>query len=174
MKKITVLVALFMCTFTMILSAQNGPAASPGAKVTQTVGTTDITIVYSRPSMKGRAIFGTLVPYGEMWRTGANAATKVSVAKDIKVEGQTLAAGDYALFTTPGKDEWAIHFFAFDQPGANAYGDKTPALTVKVKPIMSTIKIESFMIAFDNLKSDGGDLYLIWDNVVVPIKIGAM
>lgn len=172
MKKMLTLAAILFAGLFTNAFAQTA-AASPASKTTQTVGTTEITVAYSRPSMKGREIFGKLVPFGEMWRTGANSATKISFSKDLKVEGKDLMAGDYALFTTPGKEEWAIHFFKFGEAGAGAYGDKTPALTVKVKPAsMGETKVESFLITFDNLKNDSGQMLIVWDNLVVPVALG--
>ena len=174
MRNFFLIVLLCAAIFSIDLLAQNGPAPSPAAKTTQTIGTTDVTVAYSRPSMKGRKIFGELVPFDAVWRTGANSATKISFSKDVKVEGQALAAGDYALFTTPGKESWKIHFHKFDQPGAGAYGKSTPALTVEVKPVMASEKMESFMIMFDNLKDTSGEMGLMWDNVYVPIQLGVM
>ncbi|HOY13975.1 MAG TPA: DUF2911 domain-containing protein, partial [Saprospiraceae bacterium] len=120
MRNFFLIVLLCAAVFSTDLLAQNGPSPSPGAKTTQTIGTTDVTVAYSRPSIKGRKIFGELVPFDAVWRTGANSATKITFSKDVKVEGQALPAGDYALFTTPGKTSWKIHFHKFDQPGAGA------------------------------------------------------
>lgn len=172
MKKLIILsCALFAVCFTPVMA--QGPAASPAAKTTQTIGTTEITVTYSRPSVKNREIFGALVPYDKMWRTGANGATKISFSKDVTVEGKNLMAGDYAFFTTPGKEEWAIHFFKYETAGAGDYGDKTPVLTVKVKPAkMENVMVESFMILFDTLRNESGEMGLLWDNTYVPIQLG--
>ncbi|HMD60314.1 MAG TPA: DUF2911 domain-containing protein, partial [Opitutaceae bacterium] len=98
------------------------PAASPGATTKQRVGLTDIEVVYSRPSMRGREVFGGLVPYGEVWRTGANNATRISFSTPVKLEGTPVAAGTYELFTIPGKDEWTVILQkAAKQWGAYAY-----------------------------------------------------
>ena len=95
------------------LSAQQGPrvefpAPSPACTVKQKVGLTDVEIIYSRPSVRGRKIFGAMIPYGEVWRTGANAATRITFSTDVKLQGTALVAGAYELFTIPGKDEWTI------------------------------------------------------------------
>src|SRR5690554_1330257 len=87
------------------------PDASPASKLEQTVGLTDVTIEYSRPSAKSRTIYGDLVPYGKVWRTGANARTKISFSKDVEVAGKALAKGTYALFTIPGENKWEIIFY---------------------------------------------------------------
>src|SRR5690606_14251912 len=99
----------FICFLTIDAIGQiRSPAPSPLSTVSQQVGLTDIKITYSRPGMKGRKIFGELVPYGRSWRTGANSATKVSFSDDVTVEGNKVAAGEYALFTIPGKDKWTV------------------------------------------------------------------
>jgi len=149
------------------------PALSPSAKIFQTVGLTDFTVEYSRPGMRGRDIFGGLVPYGEVWRTGANAATKISFTNDITVEGKPLEKGDYALFTKPGMDNWEIHFYPYTTPSAGGYGDATAAAIVNVKPMKMSKALESFQIEFLDLKNEGATLCLAWANTAVPIKIGA-
>jgi hypothetical protein len=162
-----------LCLVQLGALAQNGPVASPAAKNTQTIGTTEVTVEYSRPSLKGRELYGTLWPAGKRWRTGANAVTKFTTAKDIVVEGTTLKAGSYAIFTTPAKDSWQVHFFNYDQSYPPTYDAKTPNHTVTVKPAEMSEKVETFMIVFDSLKADGGEMGLIWGNVYVPIQISA-
>jgi hypothetical protein len=161
--------ALALTTYSV--SAQTKPA-SPGAKLEQKVGLTDVTIEYSRPSMKDRTIMGSLVPYGETWRTGANSATKVTFSDAVTIEGKSLMAGSYALFTVPGKDSWGVMFHKYDQPGAGSYGDKEPALKVMVTPVMLECKVESFLINVDELRDSGATIQLIWDQTLVPIKLG--
>jgi len=120
MKKIIIstFTACLLFAFGNLNAQISTPAPSPSAKIMQTVGLTDFTVAYSRPSMKGRQIFGGLVPYGEVWRTGANAATKISFTDDIKVEGMELKKGDYALFCNSShysntkKDEQLIRNFS--------------------------------------------------------------
>ncbi len=148
------------------------PAPSPSAKIMQTVGMTDFTVAYSRPSKKDRVIFGTLVPYGEVWRTGANQATKVSITNDIKVEGKELKKGDYALFTKPGKTSWEVHFYEHTTSSAGGYKTATPAAVVNVTPKMANVTKETFEISFANLTDEGGHMVLSWENVEVPIKLG--
>ena len=105
------LIILFVAGLNGLTAQQiNTPTPSPLAKLEQRVGLTDIIITYSRPSVKGRTIFGDLVPYGKLWRTGANMATKISFSDDVKIEGQELKAGEYALFTIPGKEKWTLIF----------------------------------------------------------------
>lgn len=135
---------------------------SPPAVVKATVGGTDVTIDYSRPSVKGRAAFGPktpLAPTGEVWRTGANEATTFTVSKDVKVEGKALPAGTYALFTIPGPTEWTIIFNkTAKQWGAFKYDAKEDALRVKVKPQTLAAPVEQFTITADKT----GQVALQW------------
>jgi len=124
---------------------------SPPATASATVGGAQVKIDYSQPSVKGREIFGSLEPYGKVWRTGANEATTFMVSKDVKINGQSLPAGTYALFTIPGKDEWTIIFNKTAQQwGAFKYDEKQDALRVKVKPTTLSQPVERFTITADN------------------------
>ena len=148
------------------------PAASPTSTLKERVGLTDIEIVYSRPSVKGRKIFGGLVPYGEVWRTGANNATKITFSTDVKINGAAVAAGTYALFTIPGADEWTIIINkGAAQWGAFQYKEADDVVRVKAKAEKLPQHVESFVIAFDGLRDESADLLLAWDNTIVPIKI---
>ena len=148
------------------------PAPSPVAKFSQKVGLTDVEIEYSRPSMKGRTIFGNLVPFDKLWRTGANMATKVTFSDDVKIEGQDLEKGTYALFTIPGKDEWTIIFNKNpNQGGTGRYKDSEDALRVKVKPVKVGATIESFLINIENIKPSSATIELVWESTVVPISM---
>ncbi|TVT43397.1 DUF2911 domain-containing protein [Hymenobacter setariae] len=126
---------------------------SPPAVVKTTVRGTDVTIDYSRPSLKGRAAFGEkspLAPNGEVWRTGANEATTFTVSKDVKIEGQALPAGTYSLFTIPGPSEWTIIFNkTAKQWGAYDYKAADDVLRVKVKPKAIATPVEQFTIMAD-------------------------
>lgn len=172
MKKFLFFGLLCVFALTGYTACAQGPAASPFSKVEQKVGMTDVTIEYSRPSMKGRAIMGSLVPYGANWRTGANSATKITFSNDVTVEGQSLMAGSYALFTMPGKDSWGVMFYKYDQAGAGSYGDKQPAVKVTVKPQMMDRAVETFLINIDELRDNSATLQLIWEKTLVPIKLG--
>jgi len=148
------------------------PAPSPGAKISQTVGMTDFEVVYSRPSKKGRDIFGALVPYGEVWRTGANQATKLTASDDFTVEGKELKKGDYAVFTKPMANSWEVHFFPYTTPSAGGYGKATADAVVTVVPMKTAHSVETFQIDFIDLANEGATLCLAWDNVAVPVKMG--
>jgi hypothetical protein len=168
--------ALFLVAFTAFSAeAQiNTPSASPSAKVMQTVGLTDITIEYSRPSAKGRTIFGddALVPNGKLWRTGANAVTMISFSNDVMLEGKELKAGKYAVLTLPTAAAWTIHFYAHESNNWSTYTEETPILAVTVNPIAVKEFTESFTIAVDDLMSYGATLNIKWANKVIPIKLG--
>ena len=110
MKKIMLLVAIFATSLITYAQIQT-PAPSPFTKVEQTVGLTDVTLEYSRPNMRGRTIFGDLVPHGEVWRTGANQRTKITFSDDVVIAGQTLKAGTYAIFTKPSEKSWEVYFY---------------------------------------------------------------
>lgn len=150
------------------------PAPSPFSKLEQTVGLTDVHVEYSRPSMKDRKIFGAegLVPYGEIWRTGANGVTKVTFTEDVQVEGTDLKSGSYAILSLPGKDMWAVHFYDYDGRNWSSYKEKTPAAAVSVKPMMSKQTVETFTISIDDLHDNGATLAMAWENTVVPVKLG--
>lgn len=148
------------------------PAASPSCTIKQRVGLTDVEIEYSRPSVKGREIFGGMVPYGKVWRTGANKATKISFSAPVKLNGTEIPAGTYALMTIPGKDEWTVIINkAPDQWGAYKYDEKGDLARVKAKPVALSQSVESFTIDFGNLRDESADLDLTWDKVQVPVKI---
>jgi tetratricopeptide (TPR) repeat protein len=130
-------------------------------------------VSYSRPGVKGRTIFGDLVPYGEMWRTGANKATTVAVTTDVIVGGQTLKAGKYSLFTIPGETEWMIIFNKDTElSGTQGYTQRNDAVRLRVTPTEGVFT-ERFLISIDNITDDGADLILQWatTKVVVPIKV---
>lgn len=149
----------------------NLPAPSPAASVTQTVGTTDFSLKYSRPGVKGRTIWGGLVPYDRPWRTGANQATTLTIADDVKVEGQALPAGSYAVVTVPGRDQWTVAFSK--QKGlwqGTEYDPKEDALRVTVKP-QAADHVEWMEFTFDGAGPTETELALRWEKLRVPVKI---
>jgi len=147
------------------------PRPSPSAKLTQTVGTTDLTVTYSRPAVKGRAIWGGLVPWDQPWRTGANEATQFTCADEIMVEGQKLAAGTYALVTIPTADRWTVIFSTQKEMwGSNGYDAKHDALRVAVKPVAAA-HVERMQFSFEDPGNDAVALNLRWEKLSVPVKI---
>ncbi len=141
---------------------------SPPAQVTQKVGNATVSINYGQPSIKGRKVWGELVPYGQVWRTGANEATTFEVSQDVKIEGQTLPAGKYGFFTIPNEKEWTIIFNKVpNQWGAFKYDDKQDALRVNVKPTKSAAFNEKLVYNI----SPKGTVGILWENVEVDFKI---
>jgi hypothetical protein len=145
---------------------------SPSATLKQRVGLVDIEIAYSRPGMKGRAIFGTLVPYGEVWRTGANNTTRVTFSAPVRVQGRPLAAGTYDLFSLPGREEWTV---IFQKAGATwaapAYDEKNDTLRVTARPEALALAIETFTIDLNDLRDDSATLNLLWEKTRVTVKL---
>jgi Protein of unknown function (DUF2911) len=147
------------------------PRVSPKASLTQTIGLTDVTITYSRPSVKGRAIWGELVPYGKVWRTGANEATTIKFSDDVMINGQKLPAGTYSLHTIPDKDQWTVIFNnVADQWGSFNYDQTKDALRVTVKPETAPFT-ESMTFGVDNVTPDSGTVVLRWEKVAVPFTV---
>ncbi|MBV6646794.1 MAG: DUF2911 domain-containing protein [Cyclobacteriaceae bacterium] len=149
--------------------AQNGKSKrpSPPAQVSASVDGTTVTVDYSRPSVKGRTIFGDLVPFSKVWRTGANESSWIEVSSDVKIEGQKLAKGKYGLFTIPGKDEWTIIFNSVSNKwGAYSYDDSKDVLRVKVKPESADFT-EQFTVSAD----DNGAVTLSWEKTLVTFNI---
>jgi Protein of unknown function (DUF2911) len=148
------------------------PAASPPCILKQRVGATDIEIDYSRPSMKDREIFGAVVPYGKVWRTGANQATKIVFSTSVKLNGVEIPAGTYALFTIPDKDEWTIIINKGpEQWGAYKYDEKADIARFKVKPVELKRSIDTFTIEFNQIRDESSLINLLWDKTEVPIKL---
>lgn len=151
--------------------ANDEPRQSPNAAVVQTIGTTEVLVQYGRPSAKGREVFGSLVPYGEVWRTGANEAATFTASADVTVEGQRLPAGTYALFTIPGEDSWTVIFNrTAEQWGAFNYDEAEDALRVEVEPAAIPMQ-EQFQILFEGVTGDAAVMHLHWDTVGVPVRI---
>jgi hypothetical protein len=154
------------------LAQFEAPQPSPKATLTQRVGLTDVTISYSRPSVKGRAIWGTLVPLDKPWRTGANAATTITFSDDVTVEGQKLAAGTYSIVTIPGKDEWTVIFNNDTKLWwETEYDAAKDALRVKAKP-QAIGMLETFHIGFPSIGATSAVLAIEWEKVSVPVTIG--
>ncbi len=165
-----------LCFVALAVSVQaqiKTPAPSPSATIMQTVGLTDVTVEYSRPSAKGRTIFGddALVPNGKIWRTGANSVTQVTFSSDVMIEGKELAAGKYGVLTLPSATTWAVHFYTFEKSSWSSYTEATPALAVSVTPKKSADVAESFTISIDDIKSDGATMNIKWANTAVPVSI---
>jgi len=148
------------------------PAASPGCTLKQRVGLTDIEISYSRPSIKGRKVFGGIVPYGQVWRTGANQSTKLSFSTDVKLNGIEVPAGQYALYTIPAEDEWTIILSKNTKLwGAYGYKPDDDFARFKVAPHSIGEPVESFTIEVGRIRDDSAVIYLLWDRTLVPLNL---
>ena len=149
----------------------NLPLQSQAAQVRQTIGITDITINYHRPLVNGRKIWGGLVPYGEVWRAGANQNTTITFANDVTVEGQALAAGTYGLHMIPNQDQWTVIFSKMHTAwGSFSYKESEDALRVTVKP-QPTDMHNALTYDFDQLQPDSAVVVMSWDKVAVPFKV---
>lgn len=147
------------------------PQVSPSASVKQAIGLNDVTISYSRPGVKGRKIWGELVPYEKVWRTGANAATTIQFTEPVLVEGQPLAAGTYSLHTIPGEKEWTLIFNKdADQWGSYSYKPEQDAVRVKVTPVPGGAQ-EWMQFRFEDPTLNTARVVLAWENVQVPFTI---
>lgn len=176
MKQFALLVAFLFAALTQTQAQIKTPQPSPTAKLSQEVGLGKIEVDYSRPSAKGRKVFGDLVPFGEMWRTGANNSTKITFSDDAKVAGVAIPKGSYALYTIPGTDSWIVIFYKntsfWGAPDADEYKETDVAAKVMIKPVALKDAVETFTIEFNNLKNASADLELSWENtkVVVPVS----
>ncbi|MCU0426932.1 MAG: DUF2911 domain-containing protein [Candidatus Kapabacteria bacterium] len=158
--------------FVMISPKDKSTRPSPGAVSKATFGTTNCSIDYSKPAKKGREVFGKLVPYGEVWRTGANEATSISFDKDVVVAGKPLKAGTYQLFTIPTADKWTIIFNSKSgQWGAFFHDEKSDVLRVEVPQSSSDEALESLALSFETAPETG--LLIAWDKTRVFVPISA-
>jgi hypothetical protein len=148
------------------------PRPSPKASVTQTIGVTEVAIHYSRPGVKGRAIWGGLVPYGEVWRTGANENTTITFGTPVKIGGTELPAGTYGLQTIPAQDQWTV-IFSKDAElwGAFDYKQEHDALRIQVKPRPATEPVERMRFTFEDVTDNSADVVLAWEKLEVPFTV---
>ena len=149
------------------------PQASPKSTIMQRVGLTDVTIVYSRPSTKGRAIFGTVGPFGKRWRTGANSSTSIKFSDDVTIEGKKVPAGEYGIYTIPNKAEWLVVLNKSTKMGANVDGfkDDEDVARFSVKPYAVTAKVETFAIGFGDITPATAAVTMEWANTGAKFKI---
>ena len=163
--------------FTLGISAQQlkVPAPSPLQTLDQAFALSNIKIEYSRPSVKGRVIFGDLESFGEIWRTGANASTKITFGEDVKVEGNALAAGTYALYTIPNKDNWEVMFYKDLALGGDVanYKKENEALRINVKPSTLSNKVETFTINVADITSNTANIEMLWEQTRIAFNVVA-
>ncbi len=166
------ILALALDTLNLQAQELKIPQVSTTQTITQDFGLGTIKLSYSRPNVKGRKIFGDLVPYNDVWRTGANSATVLSLTEDIKIEGNIVPAGEYALFTIPGEKEWTIILNkTAKQWGAFSYKPEQDFLRFTVKAQNLSDKIETFTIQFTDMMPASGNVKLMWDHTAVAFKL---
>jgi Protein of unknown function (DUF2911) len=171
LKKLSFL--LVIIGFTTTANAQiKTPQPSPAAKLEQVVGLTDVSLEYSRPSMRGRSVYGNLVPYGKVWRTGANANSKITFSDNVIIDGQKLVRGTYAIYTIPNETTWDVIFYsdAKNWGAPQKWDESKVAVKTSVEPTIIDANIETFTLQIDNIKSGSANLGILWDNVYVGVK----
>jgi hypothetical protein len=172
LSSVVILPALFLAVG---VSAQTPrlefPSPSPLSTLKQRVGLTDISIVYSRPSARGRPIFGGLLPYGKVWRTGANAPTILSFSTPVKLNDTSVAAGEYALFTIPGETEWTIILNKDTKSSPLDYHESNDVVRFTAPAMKIAENIETFSIMINAIRDDSARIDLIWENTAVPIRL---
>ncbi len=177
MKRFILMSLMLVATISFVTAQIRTPQPSPTASISQSVGLSTISVDYSRPSMKGRKIYGDLVPFGQYWRTGANQGTKVTFSDDVKINGKDLKKGKYSLFTIPGASEWQVIFHnnaGLGVPGGDDYKMSDEALRIAVKPVQMPYTKESFTIEFDKLKDSGAEMFLSWESTRVAFDIDVL
>ncbi|GMN08684.1 DUF2911 domain-containing protein [Croceitalea sp. MTPC9] len=165
----------FVALLSSTLSAQiETPQPSPSAKIWQTVGLTEVTVDYSRPSMRGRTIFGDLVPFNKLWRTGANAYTKISFDKDVTIGDSDVKAGTYSIFTKPGEANWEVFFYTDTQGGGTPrnWDDSKVVAKATVPVYKMEMPVETFTITIDDVTGNGANLGFIWEKTYVGVPFG--
>lgn len=169
--KIYLSIVLILIGCSSIFAQIAMPRASQRQSISQTVGDTTVSIVYHRPNAKSRTVWGELVPYGEVWRTGANENTIFEVSNDVKINGQVLPKGKYGLHTIPNKDEWTIIFNKVNNEwGSFNYNAKEDALRVTAKPVAGEFK-ETMTIDFDDVADTTAQIVIAWDKLRVPFTL---
>ena len=172
---------LLLSIMVLVLLAQIGlgqdlkvPTLSPITEISQEVGLSNIKLSYSRPSAKGRKVFGGLVPFNEVWRTGANASTKLTFAHDAKLQGNPLKAGTYALYTIPGEKEWTVIIHTNTKHrslAGDVYKPAEDAFRFTVKPKKTNNLVETFTIGFDDITANSADVVLSWENTEIRFPV---
>jgi tetratricopeptide (TPR) repeat protein len=171
--RLLTLLILFAVSISVNAQTLKTPVPSPLQKVTQGFGLSEVSLEYSRPSAKGRKVFGELVPYGKIWRTGANNATKITFGEDVSVAGQALKAGTYALYSIPGEKEWQIMFYSDLKLGGNvnAYDKANEVLSLSIQPETTGSFTETFTIGFSDLTNTSMVMYIKWENTKINLPI---
>ncbi|KIC89431.1 DUF2911 domain-containing protein [Flavihumibacter sp. ZG627] len=175
MKKAILAFTLAFCTLQAVEAQQlRTPAPSPATTIKQEFALSNVEVNYSRPAVRGRKIFGDLVPFGKVWRTGANAATTITFGEDVTVGDKAVPAGKYGLLTIPGQSEWTIIISKqTDVTSPADYKQDQDVARITAKAETLPFNVENFMIVFDNVKASSMDLEIIWANVGVAVPVKA-
>ncbi|MDH7914300.1 DUF2911 domain-containing protein [Winogradskyella sp. SYSU M77433] len=171
MKKLILFV--FALALTVSVNAQiETPQPSPFSTVEQKVGLTDVTLEYSRPNMRGRVIFGDLVPYGKVWRAGANRNTVITFSDDVTIDGTTLKAGSYAIYIIPSEKSWEVIFYTDTNNWGNPqeWDDSKVAVKATAQVYELPVDIETYTITFDDLTNNSANLGIMWEKAYVAVK----
>jgi len=172
MKKILLTLTVLVSGFAAMSQNIKTPSPSTTQNVKQEFGLSSVELSYSRPGMKGRKIFGDLVPFGQVWRTGANSATTLTFGDDVTIGGKKIPAGKYGLLTIPGASEWTIIITKqLDVTSPSAYKADQDVVRTTAKVVTLPFSVESFMIIFTNMKPSSMVLEMVWDNVEVDLPI---
>ena len=172
MKKNIIIIGIILTATFSYSQRLKTPTLSPFSKISQQVGLTEINLEYSRPSMKGREVFGALVPYDKIWRTGANASTKITLTESAHIGGKPIEAGTYALYTIPGKDKWTIIIHANTKMrslAGDVYKQEEDVFRFEVEPQLTDDYIETFTLQFADLGTNSLNLQLLWEHTLVNI-----
>jgi tetratricopeptide (TPR) repeat protein len=173
MKQYFISLALTVLISLSGLSQIQTPALSPEQTLNQVIGLSSVSVQYSRPAMRGRTIFGDLVPLDKIWRTGANANTIVNFDSDVSVGGEALKSGSYALYSKPGLDKWTIYFYSdTDNRGLpRSWDEEKIAAEFMVTPRALTEAVESFTISVDQVTDSGATMTIAWENTEVSLPL---
>tara|TARA_Y100001958_G_C21244575_1_gene573832 strand:+ start:1268 stop:2122 length:855 start_codon:yes stop_codon:yes gene_type:complete len=170
-----IIFTLLLFTVNLSFSQINTPRVSPASEVEQMVGLTEIEIEYSRPSMRGREVFGNLVPFGKVWRTGADNSTKISFDTDVIISGKTIQSGTYSIFSIPNKESWEIIFYSdvelWGVPRDWSENKIVFSSMFDVKKLKKSNTVETFTISFNDLTNNDVNMSISWENTSVDIKI---
>ncbi|MEO6582982.1 MAG: DUF2911 domain-containing protein [Ferruginibacter sp.] len=173
MRNLLTTTAIAFCSFAVQAQVKM-PQPSPGQTIEQDFGMGKIEVTYSRPAMRGRKVFGDLVPYGKLWRTGANSATTIKFTQPVEIMGKKVDTGTYALYTVPGVDNWEIILNkGTTNWGTGGYKESDDVIRIKAPAEKLKMEIENFTLLFDNVEPESIDLWMAWDKTGVRIPIKA-
>ncbi len=177
MKKIILSLSLMASVLSTSIGQVRTPSASTNSKIEQQVGLGNVTIEYSRPGVKGRKIYGDLVPFGQLWRTAANQGTKITFSDDVKIDGKEVKKGKYSLFTIPGASQWQIILHkdaTLGVPNPETYKIADEAVRVAATPTKMADLKETFTVEFDKINDAGAEIFIAWENTRVAFTVDAI